>query len=165
MSPLDAENISLFLNDEGKLPIAQFYFNIFLTDKLDESQVSSGMKCNIDHAFMANKKCSDEKALSSSLVFLEKHSLISLKYEEKLVNIKSIKESDDHFEFTKYSNFREALKNFDNNHGLGSVLLIRKGFARLTNYGENFLIACIESKNIEKIIKNRRKIYFSTSYK
>mgnify|MGYP002512310261 CR=1 FL=1 len=164
MSPLDAENISLFLNDEGKLPIAQFYFSIFLTDKLEESQVDSGMKCNIDHAFMANKKCNDEKALSSSLVLLEKHGLISLKYEEKLVNIKSIKELDDHFEFTKYSHFKEMLEKFDNKNGLGAILLIRKGFARLTNYGESFLIACIEGENIENFIKDRNKINFSTSY-
>jgi hypothetical protein len=165
MSALDAENISLFASDiTGELPVARIYFNLCSKNNEDEFYIDrdyGGFKCSINHAFIANENCNDERALSSSLSFLEKSGLISLSYESEFIKLKNIDEIDTHYEFKKYLNLYEHhTQKYDD---FEAMLFIKRGIARLTNYGEAFLLSCIEKDKICDFVEWVERVTFSVS--
>lgn len=85
--------------------------------------------------------------------------LISLNYESQKINIESIKETDEYFGcIYEFKNIK-----FKEGKIAGGRLYVRKCCARLTNYGEAFLISCMERDKIDFIISNFKEDLYSFS--
>lgn len=125
MSPLDAQNLSLFTT---QLPVVEYYRQ--LTD------FSETMLTNI---FIANKDMdTDEESLklqSQSISSLARLGLISVEYEKRVLENKFYQP----FTETRYYK-RHVIES-------GKAPGIRQGRARVTPFGQSFIAVCLPRKS------------------
>lgn len=155
MSSLDAENMNIYIEKQAnELPIAKIYVEITSLDDNEKEQILNGIfEWDVQHVFGANKKCKDYKALSSSITILEKRGLITLDYDSAFTDLNTIYEKNEDYAFLKYFTEWE----FQQNAHFTYKLLIKRGFARLTDYGKIFLVSCIERDKTEYLLKGLKE--------
>ena len=141
MSPLDAENLSLFRKKEG-YPIARYKFNLS----------GGGEYVSFTHCFLVNSKMktADELELqAASLSSLERQGLIEIIYGQLLLD-KTVYEPFENTEIMQRSRITlsiyQAMENENTPDDMRHTSVTQQnGIVKLTPYGKEFTQVCFSS--------------------
>lgn len=140
LSPLDAQNIQLFLK-QSPFPIVQY--------SLERKE--GGRKFFQTNVFLENPEAQDIELNASSITNLERLGLIRVCYQSFLVNDDSYKKFYDTDLFKSYTS---KIKEFNNQKANGTLLIpkgfqdvhktdVQKGITDITPFGLSFLETCV----------------------
>lgn len=136
ITPFDANNLACF-RKKSDLPIAQYRY-----------KTSNGYKIMQTHVFLSNPNTNDIAKTSISIETLCRISLISVRYDEHLLDTglyDGFETTPQYLKFIAFSNAPELKE-----QGIMEAY-VQRGTARLTPLGKQFLAVCMPLKPAESI--------------
>ncbi|MED4887799.1 DUF4393 domain-containing protein [Lysinibacillus fusiformis] len=142
LSPLDAQNIKLFMG-QNKFPIATYDLKFSIT----------GKSTYLHHIFLENSQCDDITQVSSSIANLVRLGLLTVDYNRHIVDLSSYQKFEEHpiyqkmkkdFSSEAFQSQATFLSGSLNSDYIKSIEPgITKGILEITPLGKDFIKTCI----------------------